>query len=293
MLRGLSITLMLLVNLLLWGTPVLLGGVVKFFTFGPIRRKVIVFLTSLGDRWAAGNDRIFDSMLSTRWEIAGVDGLRRDGRYLIVSNHVSWVDIFAVFRAFHGRTPFIRFFLKQELIWFPIVGQACWALDFPFMRRYTPEYLERHPEKRGTDLETTRIACRRYRKIPVTILNYVEGTRFSRDKHEDQQSPYRYLLRPRPGGVSFVLASLGEQLDGVIDVTIVYPKHDVTMWSFVTNRVPRIVVDARLLDVPPEFFSPAITEAGQARERFKVWLEEVWREKDARIARMLEPPTFS
>jgi 1-acyl-sn-glycerol-3-phosphate acyltransferase len=235
----------------------------------------------MGDRWAGVNNRIFDLMLTTKWDIAGVDGLRTDAHYLIVSNHVSWIDIFVVIRAFHRHAAFIRFFLKRELMWFPIVGQASWALDFPFMRRYTPEYLERHPEKRGHDLETTRRACRRFRSIPVTILNFLEGTRFSRDKHADQDSPYRQLLRPRVGGIAFVLASLGEQIDAIIDVTIAYPSQDVTFWDFVSNRIARITVRARRLEVPRRFLTAEIVEPGPERDAFREWIENLWREKDA------------
>jgi 1-acyl-sn-glycerol-3-phosphate acyltransferase len=286
-LRAVPLILLLALNLLFWGTLVLAGGLVKLLTFGRARGRVILVLAWFGERWVRANDRIFDALLDTEWRLEGFEGLRRDAHYLVISNHVSWVDIFAVFRALHGRAPFVRFFLKHTLIWFPIVGQACWALEFPFMRRYSPEYLKQHPEKRGRDLETTRRACRRYRHLPVTILNYVEGTRFTRDKHEDQQSPYRHLLRPRVGGIGFVIASLAEQLDSVVDVTIVYPRRDVTMWDFVTNRVPWIALRARRLDIPPELATAAIVERGPARDAFKGWVEKIWQEKDEEIARIL------
>jgi 1-acyl-sn-glycerol-3-phosphate acyltransferase len=286
-LRAAVIILLLIPNLLLWGSLVFFGGLVKLLTFGAARRRVIAGLAWFGERWVQGNDWIFDTFLDTEWRLEGFDGLRRDAHYLVISNHVSWIDIFAVFRALYGHAPFLRFFLKQTLIWFPILGQACWALEFPFMRRYSAEYLKQHPEKRGRDLETTRKACRRYRHIPVSILNFVEGTRFTRDKHDEQQSPYRHLLRPRVGGIGFVIASLGEQLDSMIDVSIVYPRRDVTMWDFVTNRVPWIALRARRVDIPPELLTPAITEPGPAREQFKVWVEEIWQEKDEEIARIL------
>jgi len=200
--------------------------------------------------------------------IAGIgEETEPSGHYLIISNHVSWVDIFVLFRAFHGRAAFIRFFLKQQLIWSPIVGQGCWALEFPFMRRYTPEYLARHPEKRGKDLETTRRACQRYRNFPVAIANFVEGTRFTRAKRDQQQSPYRHLLRPRAGGIGFVFASLGNVLDATYDVTIAYPHDEVTMWQFISGRVERVTVRARRVDPPP---------ADGVRE----WIDQVWREKD-------------
>jgi 1-acyl-sn-glycerol-3-phosphate acyltransferase len=285
--RAAAILFLLPLNLAVWGTLVFACGVVKLLTYGAARRRVIAAASWFGERWVIGNDWIFDTFLDTKWNIEGIDGARRDGHYLVVSNHVSWIDIFAVFRAFHGKTPFLRFFLKHTLIWFPIAGQACWALEFPFMRRYSPEYLAQHPEKRGRDLETTRIACRRYRKIPVTILNYAEGTRYSEEKHEDQQSPYTHLLRPRIGGISFVIASMAEQLDALYDLTIVYPHRDVTMWQFISNQVPWVEIRARRMEIPAEFHSAAITEPGPARERFKAWVEEIWREKDLTIGRVL------
>jgi 1-acyl-sn-glycerol-3-phosphate acyltransferase len=287
MLRAFVIIAALFLNLMLWGSLVLAGGLVKLLTFGVARRRVILALSWLAERWVGGNDLIFDAFLDTRWDVKLEGELRPDGHYLIISNHVSWLDIFALARAFHGHAAFPRFFIKRALIWFPIMGQAAWALDFPFMRRYSPEYLEQHPEKRGSDLETTRIACRRYRDVPVAILNFVEGTRFELDKHEDQQSPYRYLLRPRVGGVGFVLASFAGQLDAVYDVTLVYPRRDMSMWDFVTNRLPWIHVDARRLDVPAEFQDSAITEPGPARERFKEWVDRIWRDKDEAIGRIL------
>ncbi len=281
--RGLTSIVLLVLNLAWWGTLVLLGGVVKVFTRGEARRQVILGLSWMGERWVANNNHIFDLMLPTVWDIRGLEGTRYDGHYLVISNHLSWVDIFAVSRAFHGRAAFIRFFLKSVLIWFPFAGQACWALEFPFMRRYSPEYLAKHPEKRGRDLETTRRAVQRYRNIPVAILNFVEGTRFTAEKHADQESPYRHLLRPRIGGISFVLASMGEQLDAFFDVTIAYPGGNVRAWDFVTGRVPRIVVDARRLDIPREFFDAAITQPGPERDRFKIWIDELWRQKDERL----------
>lgn len=281
MIRSLLIIVLIPLNLILWGIPVMLLGIVKLvLPGGEPRRKLRLLLSELGDRWAGGNDIIFDRLLDTKWDISGIDGLRPDGHYLIVSNHASWLDIFVLQRAFHRRVAFMRFFIKQHLIWFPILGQACWAMDFPFMRRYTPEYLERHPEKRGKDLETTRRTCRRYRRIPMAILNFIEGTRFTRAKQLEEKSPYRNLLRPRVGGIAFVLASLGEQLDGVVDVTISYPRPDVRFWEFITNRVGRVVVRARLIEVPAQFVTEPITEPGPARETFKIWIESLWREKD-------------
>lgn len=290
-LRGLITVFFLLGNLALWGIPISLLGIVKrLLPGGRIRQSVTRILVVLADKWVGGNDRIFDQNLDTKWDVEGIEDLDPNGHYLIMSNHVSWVDIVALQRVFRHHVAFIRFFLKQELIWFPIIGQACWAVDFPFMKRYSAEYLEKHPEKRGTDLETTRRACAKYRFIPFAMLNFLEGTRFTKAKHAEQKSPYRHLLRPRTGGVAFVIASLGDQLDAIIDVTLAYPGGDVTMWEFLTNRVPRIIVRAKRLEVSPEFRTAAITEPSPEREHFKEWLKGVWAAKDAELDSLIALP---
>ncbi|MDQ6800985.1 MAG: acetyltransferase [Acidobacteriota bacterium] len=290
MLRALVTLLLLFLNLLLFGIPVVIVGIAKFAVHmtaprSRLRTRIILLSSAIAEQWVAMNSRIFGLMLPTRWDVAGIpEAMPPGGRYLIISNHVSWVDIFTVFRVFHRKAAFVRFFLKQRLIFFPVVGQACWALEFPFMRRYSADELRRHPEKRGRDLETTRRACQRYRHIPVAILTFLEGTRFSEEKRADQDSPYAHLLRPRVGAIAFVLASLGDQLDAMIDVTIAYPRGDVTMWQFLTGKVQTIVVRARRLDVPAEFYNAEIIEPGPARDRFKAWIESIWREKDALLA---------
>lgn len=283
MLRAPLLGTLLVLNTAFWAAAILAGGIFKLFTRGEPRRRVILVLSAMAEQWVRVNNRLFDLFLTTRWEEMPIPPVSKEGRYLIISNHVSWIDILAVLHAFEGRTAFIRFFLKYELLWVPLMGQACKTLEFPFMRRYSPEYLAKHPEKRGRDLETTILACQRYRDIPVAILNYAEGTRFTERKREEQGSPYRNLLRPRVGGIGFVLASLAEELDAVFDVTIVYPRKDVTFVDFLMNRIEWIHVETRKLEVPPQFFARTITEPGPARDEFKKWMEGVWREKDARI----------
>src|SRR5690606_31230127 len=160
------------------------------------------------ETWAEIDKAIFALLTPTRWDIRGGEGLRRDTSYLVVSNHQSWVDIPALVQAFNRKTPYFKFFLKRELIWVPFLGLAFWALDYPFMTRYYKAFLAKNPHMKGKDLEITRRACEKFRDLPVTVVNYLEGTRFTPDKHAAQQSPYRHLLKPKAGGVAFVLAAL-------------------------------------------------------------------------------------
>src|SRR5690554_7703962 len=92
------------------------------------------------------------------WQATGPDKLKRENLFLVPSNHPSLVDILALQAVFNRRAPFPKFFPKQQLILVPVIGLAWWGLDFPFMKRYTREYLIKHPEKRGEDLKATRRA---------------------------------------------------------------------------------------------------------------------------------------
>ncbi len=295
MIRGCAIVVLLILNLTFWGTVVVALGVAKFVVqlIAPrswLRRQIILTIVWLAATWVSWNNRIFDALLPTTWDVAGLpDDLDPLGHYLLISNHQSWVDIFVLQRVFAGRAAFSRFFLKQELIWFPILGQACWALEFPFMKRYSAEYVERYPHQRGKDLETTRRACQRYRHVPVTIASFIEGTRGTREKQIQQKSPYRHLLPPRTGGISYVLASLGDQLDAVLDVTLAYPGK-ISVWRFVTGEVPAIHVRVRRVEVPQEFLTAAVTERGPLRDRFRTWANELWGEKDELLEQMKGPP---
>ena len=191
-------------------------------------------------------------------------------------------------KIFNRRSPFLKFFLKQQLMWVPVLGLAWWALDFPFMRRHSKETLERHPEWRGKDKQATRKACERFRHLPVSVMNFVEGTRFTPAKHAKQESPYTNLLRPRAGGVAFVLETMGDMLRAIVDVTIVYPDRRPTLIDLLADRVPDIHVHVRQLPIPPEFVGRDYENDAAFRAGFQRWISELWAEKDAQIAKMRE-----
>jgi 1-acyl-sn-glycerol-3-phosphate acyltransferase len=207
----------------------------------------------------------------------------------VTCNHRSWIDVVVLQKVFHRRIPFLKFFIKRELIWVPILGGAWWAMDFPFMKRHSREYLEAHPEKRGTDLETTRRACEKFGTSPVTVLNFPEGTRFTPEKHDSQESPYEHLLKPKAGGAAFVLEAMGERLRSLLDVTVVYPERPARFWDLFTGRLRRVVVRVQERAIPEEFLrGGSYLEDPTIRERFQLWVRQIWAEKDALIERILE-----
>ncbi|MEO8998221.1 MAG: acyltransferase [Rhodanobacter sp.] len=244
--------------------------------------RVLVFIA---ESWIGVNNWLFDGFTRIRWQVDGLDALRRDGNYLVLCNHQSWVDIPVLQKVFNRRIPFLRFFLKQQLIWVPLLGPAWWALDFPFMKRYSRETLLRHPELQGKDREATRLACEKFRHMPVSVMNFAEGTRFTPAKHDAQSSPYRYLLRPKAGGVAFVLDAMGDALHAILDVTIAYPEGPCTLMDLIAGRVHDIRVHVRELPIEAGL-TGSYDEDAALRGRIKLWVNTLWSEKDAQAARM-------
>jgi len=251
-------------------------------------------LAKLAELWISVNNGILSLYRQPEWDLQIPAGLDRKGCYLVSCNHRSWVDILVLQRCFNRRLPLLRFFLKRELIRVPFLGVAWWALDFPFMRRDSKASLARRPGLKGRDLENARKACAKFRDIPVAMMNFPEGTRFSIEKRDRSQSPFRNLLLPRIGGMGQVLYALGEQLDALVDVTIVYPQADPaaaapTFWDLLTGRVSRIVARAQLRDIPANLLGRDFRSDPQFRRDLETWIMRMWEEKDALIDQLQSP----
>jgi 1-acyl-sn-glycerol-3-phosphate acyltransferase len=275
-------------NTLFWSVPLFTVAILKLITPIPsLRRRLAVVLTTIGEGWIAVNSWMLRTTQRAPWHVSGLAGLRRDGNYLICCNHTSWVDIPVLQRIFYRRIPFLRFFLKQELIWVPVLGLAWWALDFPFMKRYSAEYLAKHPEKRGEDVAATRKACERFRQTPTAILNFLEGTRFTPARHQEQASPYSHLLRPKAGGLASAINAMGEQFDAILDVTIIYPDGPVELGGLLSGQLGRVIVDVKQRPIPSAWLGADYSNDPAFRSAFQGWVQQIWAEKDELITHAL------
>ena len=284
LLTGITVSLLLLLNTLILIGPLMLFALIKLLPYAPLRDRCSRIVMNIAETWAEINKLIFARLTPTHWDIRGAEVLRRDRSYLVICNHQSWVDIPALIETFNRKVPYFKFFLKKELIWVPFLGLAWWALDYPFMKRYSKEQLARRPELKGADLAITRRACEKFRRQPVTIVNYLEGTRFTPAKHTEQGSPYRHLLKPKAGGMAFVLAAMGDQLDTLLDITLVYPEGRIPgFWDLLCGRVKRVIIDIRARPLDPARWAGDYSEDAQFRAHFQQWVSELWAEKDQRI----------
>ncbi|MDE0490680.1 acyltransferase [Psychrobacter sp. A3] len=269
--------------------PLWLMGVGKIITGAPIADKTVIKITN---HWISSNNALIDNMLPRKdWRISLPDDVNTEGKYLLISNHQSWVDTSIVQYISEKRLPLTRFFTKFELIYIPIVGQAFYFLDFPMMRRHSKEAVAKNPALKGQDIEEAKRACALLKDKPFTLLNYLEGTRFTQAKHEQQKSPYTHLLKPRAGGLSLAINALGSEMDGLLDMTIVYPDGVPTYTDLWKGNIKRLGVDVRYLDIPAELFA-GIKRGGyendeQVKAQMFAWIKQVWRDKDQRISDML------
>jgi 1-acyl-sn-glycerol-3-phosphate acyltransferase len=239
-------------------------------------------LNALASAWVRVNGWWIDAAQRIRWDIEGIDALAPRGWYLVSSNHQSWVDILVLQKVLLGHIPFLKFFLKRELIYVPVIGLAWWALDFPFMRR-------KGGYKSGkNDLAATRTACERFKLVPTSVMNFLEGTRYTAHKHTTQRSPYRHLLKPRVGGLSVALATMGEAFDCLLDVTIVYPRGVPVFWDILSGRLREVVVRVRQVSIPAEFLGRDYEADPGYRAGMQAWVGDMWAHKDDQIGRLLD-----
>ncbi|SCU80905.1 Lysophosphatidic acid acyltransferase [Cupriavidus necator] len=257
--------------------------------FAAVRRRIDPMLNGIATAWISGNAGWFAWIQREPWDIQGNEGLRYADWYLVNCNHQSWADIFVLQRSLNRRIPLLKFFLKQQLIYVPVIGLAWWALDFPFMKRHGKAQLRRNPALRRQDQETAKRACAKFSLVPTSVMVFAEGTRFTEAKRAAQDSPYRHLLKPKAGGLAVALNAMGNRFRSLIDVTIVYPEGAPGFWDLACGRAGQVLVRMRQLPVPPGFCEADYGSDKAFRAEFHNWLARQWEAKDAEIDALTPP----
>ncbi|WKD50418.1 acyltransferase [Microbulbifer spongiae] len=268
--------------------PILFFVVLRLLLpFSGLRKFFSSIFMGIAGVWITLNKGWMKLTQKMHWDVQGAENLDKNGWYLVTSNHQSWADIFVLQSVFNRKIPFLKFFIKQELIKVPVMGICWWALDFPFMKRYSKTFLEKHPEMRGKDLEVTRKACEHFKLIPTSIMNFLEGTRFTREKHDRQGSPFKYLLKPKSGGIAFAMQSMGKQLSQLLNITIVYPDGIPSFVDFLAGKMKRVIVRVEHIQIPQKFVISDYANDQVFRAEFNRWVNELWTQKDSLVERLL------
>lgn len=289
-LRAAAALLFLAVNTVFWFVPIIVMAVLRWLVpVAPLQRTLARGCNHSIDGWAAGNALMLRAFRIVRIHAEVPDSLSTDQWHIVVSNHQTWGDILVLQTVLLGRVPALKFFMKRELLYIPLLGLAVWAMDFPIMHRYTRQYLARNPHKKGLDLEITRRKCARFRETPTSVMNFLEGTRFTVQKHARQRSPFRHLLRPKSGGFALALDALGGRIDRVVDVTIDYAGGAPGFWAFLGGACRDVTVLVRHEPIPEPLLRGSYASDAAFRAAFQRWVNGLWERKDRTLDGLRAP----
>ena len=284
-----ALTMMLLLILLTIIICIVFFIILLFWLIIPIpqwQKKLMHIMFHMPSTWSKMVSFTMWLSSRTQWDITGIEHLSKQHSYLLIANHQSLLDILILQKIFDPYIPQLRYFMKRELIWLPLIGQLCWFLGYPFMQRFNKSHLAKYPEQRNLDLETTRKACERFRDTPITLINYVEGTRFTAKKQQQQQSPFKHLLKPKAGGVAFVLSALQGKIDTILNTTIIYPDNKDITWKFFQGKIKKITIHIETIKISKNLYGDYQNDV-HFRQYFQTWLNQLWQEKDRFIAEKL------
>lgn len=293
-LRGVTALLGITVNTVVWFIPILWITIFKLLVpIKSFRQMMTRWIMGIGENWVSCNAVILSLDYSNSFDVRGIEGLSRRDWYLVIANHQTWMDIIVLQFILNRRVPFLKFFIKQELIWFPILGLVWWAMEMPFMKRYSKSYLAKHPEKIGQDFKATQVACKKFRSTPTTVINFIEGTRFTVEKKTRRNSQFQYLLPPRAGSIALALTSMGSMFNVILDVTLVYPKGAHKFWDLCCGECDRSIIKINKRPVERWMVEGDYGYDREFRIRFHRWLTQIWQEKDEQIGNLLSESTLT
>jgi 1-acyl-sn-glycerol-3-phosphate acyltransferase len=271
------------INTIFWLIPIIVFSFCKAVIPLKFSQKVFSYLLDqMASNWVAVNTLIQKLFNKTEIKVTGLEQLTMKEWYLVICNHQSWVDIVILQRIMHKKIPFLKFFLKKELIFVPFLGLAWWALDFPFMKRYSQSFIKKNPHLKGKDVETTRKACAKFKHKPVSIMNFIEGTRFTNEKHDKQSSPFQNLLKPKAGGIGFVLEAMGGNLHKIVNITIHYPEGIPTFSDFLAGRIKQVNVNVEVTKIGDELIGDYVRDRA-FKIKFQKWVNQLWLDKDQKL----------
>ena len=270
-------------NTILWLMPILVFSLLKALVPLNLWQKFFSYLLDqMASNWVLFNTLNQKLFTKTKINVTGLENLKMKDWYLVISNHQSWVDIVVLQRVLHGQIPFLKFFLKRELIYVPLLGLAWWALDFPFMKRYSQHFLKKNPHLKGKDIETTKKACEKFKHKPVSVMNFIEGTRYTPEKHQKQNSPFQKLLKPKAGGIGFVLAAMKGNLSKVVNVTIYYPDGIPSFSDFLSGKIKRVNIAIETQDIGESLKGDYVNDRAY-KIQFQKWVNQLWLDKDRKM----------
>ena len=274
----------LVINTLMLALMMIPLGIIKFLIpLKKLRASFTRIIISIGEIWISVNSIWVIKLHNPNLNIVGLENLSGNSWFLSTSNHQSAADIFIVQYLTNRKIPMLKFFIKYELIYVPIIGICWWALDMPFLKRYTQEQIKKNPKLQGRDYKEMKKSLEHYSLHPVSIFSYAEGTRFSLEKHRKQQSEFKNLLKPKEGGLAVALSNVNK-IKELIDITIIYDSKNLGFWNYLCGNIKNIKIFISKTQIPKKYLDEKLISREELRSDFKLWLNEQWKEKDILIS---------
>ena len=243
------------------------------------KRLCTKLIINIGECWIYCNGLWIQALHRPMWSVEGFEELDSSSWYLAVANHQSWADIFVLQGITNRKIPMLKFFMKHVLIWVPVIGLAWWALDMPFLKRYTKEEIQKNPELRGKDIKAMEKSFERYSRYPVLNFRFAEGTRFTKEKKDNPLSQFEYLLNPKIGGIGLTLTTM-PYINLLLDFTIHYEDERRSFWDFLCGRMSKADVRVRQINIPDNLLGKNYEDDPIFRENLKEWVYDIWSDKD-------------
>ncbi len=278
--KGVLGFLAVVINTLFWCLFLLTIAIFKLLIpMESWKRLCTKLIINIGECWIYCNGLWIQALHRPRWNVEGFEELDSSNWYLAVANHQSWADIFVLQGITNRKIPMLKFFMKHVLIWVPVIGLAWWALDMPFLKRYTKEEIQKNPELRGKDIKAMEKSFERYSRYPVSIFSFAEGTRFTKEKKDNQLSQFEYLLNPKIGGIGLTLTTM-PYIKLLLDFTIHYEDERRSFWDFLCGRMSKADVRVRQINIPDNLLGKNYEDDPIFRENLKEWVYDIWSDKE-------------
>jgi 1-acyl-sn-glycerol-3-phosphate acyltransferase len=203
---------------------------------------------------------------------------------LVIANHQQMPDITAMmkFCKTKDRLGDMKYFVKKQLKWVPGMGWGMQFLDCLFIDR---DWASDRDKIHGTFERLIN------GNVPVHLVSFVEGTRFTMAKltmaqeyAEKNGLPVpRHTLVPRSKGFAASVEGLRGHVAAVYDLTIGYEEGIPTLWQYIKGLVARIHVHVRRF---------SIEDLPYSADELRQWLLDRWDEKNELFDHYYETGSF-
>ena len=281
-LKGVIHFIFIIIELTIGFSTITIANLPRPFVSQKLKISLARMSNHISDWTILGFKVIMNFFHNNKMEVIYEDTFDRNDWCLGLANHQSWADILLILSASNYTMPNIRFFMKKELSWIPFIYLANKNLNMPFVNRHSKKQITKNPNLRLQDYENTIKSCKRLKRAPSTIFSYAEGTRFTSEKHKDQNSSYKNLLEPKIGGLATALSALPES-KYLIDFTLIYKTDQRSAWAFLKGDMADVKILVKKFKIPESLKNKSYLDDNEYRIEFKNWIEDIWSQKDKSI----------